>query len=241
MHTLEYLILFGSVVASGMLFFTMRKTNPVYLKLSLAFTGSYLFSISMIHLVPGVFASGGTEIGYYILAGFFLQLVLEYMTGGIEHGHIHIHHGDHGHHHSFPLTMMAGLCVHSFLEGIPLSGGYDGHHHGDQLLTGIVLHHLPVSFALVSMLNGSGVGKGRTILYLVVFAAMAPLGALSGSLLSNMEALEIHAYFDRIMALVIGIFLHISTTILFETSSEHRFNRYKLGVIILGAAAVILL
>ena len=37
------------------------------------------------------------------------------------------------------------------------------------------------------------------------------------------------------MALVIGIFLHISTTILFESSEEHRFNYYKLITILLGA------
>lgn len=237
MHAFEYFILFFSVMASGMLFFMLKKSNPVYLKLSLAFTGSYLFTISMIHLLPGVFESGGQQMGYFILAGFFLQLILEYLSGGIEHGHIHIHHG---HQQRFPVTMMAGLCIHSFLEGIPLSGGYDGHHHGEQLLAGIILHHLPVSFALVSMLSGSGINKGLTVVYLAIFAAMAPLGALSGNFLSGMQVLDIHLYFDRIMAVVVGIFLHISTTILFETSSEHRFNRYKLGVIILGAAAVIL-
>src|SRR5688572_14934515 len=122
MHLFEYILLFVSVMASGMLFFMLRRSDPFYLKLSLAFTGSYLFSISMIHLVPGVFEQGGSDIGYYILLGFFIQLFLEYMSGGIEHGHIHLHHG---HHKAFPVTMMLGLCIHSFLEGMPLSGGYD--------------------------------------------------------------------------------------------------------------------
>jgi hypothetical protein len=36
------------------------------------------------------------------------------------------------------------------------------------------------------------------------------------------------------MAVVIGIFLHISTTILFESSENHRFNLQKFVVIILG-------
>jgi zinc and cadmium transporter len=238
MHAFEYILLFASVMVSGLMFFLFKKSNPFYLKLSLAFTGSYLFTISMIHLVPGVFASGGNSIGYFILLGFFIQLFLEYMSGGIEHGHIHLHHDNHK---AFPLTMMIGLCIHSFLEGMPLSGGYDGHHHGEQLLAGIILHHLPVSFALVSMLSGSGINAKQTALYLAIFAAMAPAGALASSVLSNMELMNIHQYFDRIMAVVIGIFLHISTTILFESSSEHRFNRYKMGVILLGAAAVILL
>ncbi|HEX5003467.1 MAG TPA: ZIP family metal transporter [Bacteroidia bacterium] len=237
MGVFEYILLFASVMISGSLFFMLKKTNPVYLKLSLAFTGSYLFTISMIHLVPGVFSSGGSTIGYYILIGFFIQLFLEHLTGGIEHGHIHLHQD---HHHSFPFTMMAGLCLHSFLEGMPLASGLNGHHDSEQLLTGIILHHLPVSFALVSMLTGSGVNKKGTLVYLAVFALMAPAGAFVSEFLSGMQLLDIHLYFDRIMGVVIGIFLHISTTILFETSSEHRFNLYKMAVILLGAAAVIL-
>jgi hypothetical protein len=43
-------------------------------------------------------------------------------------------------------------------------------------------------------------------------------------------------YFDRIMAVVVGIFLHISTTILFESSENHRFNLIKFLIILLGAA-----
>jgi hypothetical protein len=45
----------------------------------------------------------------------------------------------------------------------------------------------------------------------------------------------------KIMAIVIGIFLHISTTILFESSSNHRFNFMKMVVIVIGGLAGILL
>jgi hypothetical protein len=38
------------------------------------------------------------------------------------------------------------------------------------------------------------------------------------------------------MAVVIGIFMHISTTILFEASDVHRFNFAKLGAIFVGTA-----
>jgi hypothetical protein len=37
------------------------------------------------------------------------------------------------------------------------------------------------------------------------------------------------------MAVVVGIFLHISTTILFESSENHRFNLIKFVVILMGA------
>jgi hypothetical protein len=37
-----------------------------------------------------------------------------------------------------------------------------------------------------------------------------------------------------ILAIVVGMFLHISTTIIFETSENHRVNLIKLGAVISG-------
>ena len=237
MTIVENIILFTCVFVAGLFYFLFRKTNPIYLKLSLAFTGSYLFAISMVHLIPDVYGSGNNDIGYFILIGFFIQLILEYLSGGIEHGHIHVHH-HHG--HSFPVAMMAGLCIHSFLEGMPLANHFHDEHQNQSLLTGILLHHLPVAFALVSVLTASGLRKGWTLFNLVVFALMAPAGAAFSGLLGETAVLNISNYFNQIMAVVIGIFLHISTTILFESSSDHRFNLYKLSVIVLGALLAVL-
>ena len=41
-------------------------------------------------------------------------------------------------------------------------------------------------------------------------------------------------YHTQMSAIVIGIFLHISSVILFETSENHRFNYQKLAVIVIG-------
>jgi zinc transporter ZupT len=109
------------------------------------------------------------------------------------------------------------------------------------LFIGIVLHHIPVAFALVSMLMASGLTKQKTLIYLGVFALMTPLGSYSSFLLSENTALNFEGMFDKIMAIVIGIFLHISTTILFESGNDHRFNLYKIVSIIVGGVFGILL
>jgi zinc and cadmium transporter len=227
MALFEYVLLFVLVMAAGLTYLFFRKANRIYLKLLLAFSGAYLFALSITHLIPSVFQSDVSNIGVYILAGFFLQIILEFFSEGIEHGHMHIHHDAHS---PFPLTLMISLCLHSLLEGMPLA--HSGHHHeaGEELLFGIILHHLPVAFALMSMLLQSGLKTGTAILYLTIFALMAPLGALLGEEIG----IELTAYYDRIMAVVIGIFLHISTTILFESSEGHRFNLYKLITIVAG-------
>jgi zinc transporter ZupT len=232
MHTWQYVLLFATIVLSGLLYFAVGRSNHTALKLALSFTGAFLFAISVIHLMPSVYETGGPSIGLYVLAGFFIQVILEFFSGGIEHGHTHKHHiGE----KTFPAAMMIGLSVHSFLEGMPLSGHYETHGHQHTLLSGIILHHAPVAFALTGMLAAAGLKKGAVVFYLALFAAMAPLGALCGDWLGFL--LEgAGPVFDRIMAVVIGIFLHISTTILFESDSTHRFNLYKLGVILAGAA-----
>jgi zinc and cadmium transporter len=236
MSIIESVIMFLSVTLAGMLFFSVRTVNQRVLKLTLAFTGAFLFSLTLTHLLPSVFSIEAPKAGIYILAGFFLQLILEYFTEGIEHGHEHHHHGK-----GFPVGMMIGLCLHSFLEGMPLAGHGHHHDHGHSLLIGIALHHLPVAFVLVSMLVHSGVSKSWAITNLILFAAMAPLGSWFSGMLSQTELMNISAHYDKIMGLVIGIFLHISTTILYESGSDHRFNLYKLMVILLGASVALIL
>jgi len=65
---------------------------------------------------------------------------------------------------------------------------------------------------------------------LAVFGAMAPLGTLFGG------AGIIDNFHRESLAIVIGIFLHVSTTILFESSEGHKFNAYKMFAITLGLA-----
>jgi len=109
------------------------------------------------------------------------------------------------------------------------------------LLTGIILHHIPVAFALMSMLVASDTKKAFAVFYLILFASMAPLGSLTSQMLSEKFLLNAAVYFDRMMAIVIGIFLHISTTILFESNNTHRFNLYKLFVIVCGAGVALIM
>jgi len=239
MSAFEYIILFTSVFGSGLTYLLFRKNDPRILRLVLSFTGSFLFAISVLHLIPEVYKGGDSSIGIFILVGFFIQVILEFFSEGIEHGHIHLHQK---HSHSFPLAIMVGLCIHSFLEGMPLTEKFL--HHGSEgrsLLIGIILHHLPVAFALMSMLVESGIKKQAAVFWLMLFALMAPLGAQVSQYLSSGVLNDAAVFFDRTMAVVIGIFLHISTTILFESGNNHRFNLYKLFSILSGAGIALML
>ena len=213
----------------------IKPSDPNKLKLLIAFSGAYLLSITALHLLPEVFTGDdrGAYFGSFVLVGFFIQVMLEYLSGGIEHGHAHTHRSA-----GLPVGLMIGLCLHAFLEGMPLGGGDAGHsHHGhshshglEPLLLGIVLHKYPVAMVFLAMLLNSGLAKAKAFGLLAVFAAMAPLGTL----LSGVEM--VGQYNRESLAIVIGIFLHVSTTILFESSEGHRFNAYKMMAIAAGLA-----
>ena len=194
----------------------------------LTFSGAYLLAVSVIHLIPEIFTNTTeNKIGAFILLGFLIQILLEYFSQGIEHGHLHKN-------NAISFSVLISLCLHALLEGIPL-GGHLHHHAHNALLTGIVLHKLPVSIVLMSFFLQANLAKKKAYLLLLMFALMSPLGVFAGDLFTSLSN-----YQNEIMAIVAGIFIHISTTILFESSDGHKFSMQKILAIISGAFITIL-
>jgi zinc transporter ZupT len=190
--------------------------------LFLSFSGAYLLSITVLHLIPDVFESQQKNIGVYILFGIVLQTVLEYLSKGAEHGHFHAHElKDH-----VPWLLFISLSLHAFLEGMPL--GLNGE---NTLLWAIVIHKIPIAIILGVFLKNSNLSTGKVFLFLSIFAIMSPLGSLVANEIYLLQQFE-----NELNALVIGIFLHISTAILFESSNNHQFNLKKFIAILVGFA-----
>jgi hypothetical protein len=63
---------------------------------------------------------------------------------------------------------------------------------------------------------------------------MTPLGSLAGLAIENSVASSLDLFFTYSMAVVIGIFLHVSTSILFETEEHHQYNLQKFLTVCLG-------
>jgi zinc transporter ZupT len=249
----KLLILFFTPLLSGLLIYLVPKGKPLTFKLLLVFAGAYLFAITVIHILPEVYRQSPNleVVGLFVLAGFFLQQLLEYFTSGIEHGHMHDHshdkHGHHHHHHTPPhqrtvsaLILLTALCVHAFLEGgmlakpIYTNAVYDL----NAILLGIVLHRAPAAFALMTVLAAQLHSKAKALPYLVGFSLAAPVGLLISTYLADEQILSENGLF-YLYALVSGNFLHISTTIVFESSPDHRFNAQRMAVAIVGALTAV--
>ncbi|HYG36007.1 MAG TPA: ZIP family metal transporter [Clostridia bacterium] len=228
---MDYLLLLSTIVLGAASVFLFRLYEPKHVKLLNAFAGAYLLCLTFLHLLPELYHSHSGEahssdlrLGVLILAGFFAQVALDVISLGVEHGHAHHLH------ERLPVGVIAGLCLHALVEAMALG---DVHTHYDPnsrrfLLYSIVIHNYPVSIALLGMLLQTGMKRGAAFGWLALFAVMAPLGMT----LSAHTGLA--AYSRELTAIVIGIFMHISTTILFESSDAHRFNMAKLGAIVVG-------
>lgn len=240
------LILFFSAVVAGSFVLVFPHLLKPHLKMLLAFSGAFLLGIAVLHILPEAYQIGGARVGLYIIAGFLLQITLEYFSGGIEHGHTHQVKSSHNHIHTISWTMLFSLFIHAFTESIPLGfHEHFGHDHGHShnhlhdhahgqngYLWAIVVHKIPITIALVSLMVGLNASRLKTIAYLVIFALAAPLGILVHPIFE--KAADPTTLFSAVMGIAAGIILHVSTTILLEASENHRFNLYKMGIIIVG-------
>lgn len=222
---MSYLLLFGSVVAGALLGAVLKSHKNFQVKFLLTFSGAYLLSIGVFHLLPEIFETHDHSIGLWIMGGFFIQLVLEVFSKGIEHGHSHV---EWFQKRGIPLTIVISLFIHALLESLPV-----GAHHEElskkAMLWGIVIHKMPVSLILYTMLSEVLDKRWRVYLVMLVFALIAPLGVFLGNHLVILQD-----YYRELTALTFGLFVHISTTILFESDQSHQFHFKKFITVLLA-------
>lgn len=216
---LNYFLPILAIVIGVLIAIATDQKRNLLSKLLLSFSGSFLLALTLFELLPEVYEHlEARQTGVFIMLGILLQIILEFFSKGAEHGHIHIHQDE----TEFPWLLFLSLCIHSFLEGFPI------HHHSD-MVYGVVIHKIPIAMLLTIYLLRSSFSGLKCIFFITIFGLMTPLGTF----VSNHVEMEPHfAYY--INALVIGIFFHISTTILFESSEGHKFNLSKLVSILVG-------
>ena len=217
LYSLGFILPFiGAVLGMGIAYFVRPKT-PNGLKLILAFSGAFLLGITILHIMPEVFSDKEFEAGLWIIGGIILQILLEYLSQGAEHGHTHLKENK-----LLPKVLFISLCLHAFIEGIPLQ-------QQSELVWGIFIHKIPIGMVLFYIIWNTNNSKSVKFLFLFVFTLMSPLGSLAITYLDFLSSLQL-----PITAIVMGMLLHIATTILFESNQGHAFNIRKLLTILLA-------
>ena len=186
---------FGAVLGMG-IGYKIRSKSSNGLKLILSFSGAFLLGVTIFHLMPEVFSRANSKPSLWIVCGIILQILLEYLSQGTEHGHSHIKSNE-----FLPWILFISLC----------------------------LHKIPIGMVLFYMIWNTKNSKVLKITALFIFAIMSSLGSI---ILEYNDTLQ--NYQTQITAIVIGMLLHIATTILFESNQGHAFNIRKLLSILLA-------
>lgn len=242
---LTSLIFLATTLLGGWLFVLLGQRGLDNLSLILSFGGAFIIGMCFLHLVPESF-SVTPAAGIWVLSGFLMQGLLEYSSKGIEHGHFHAHEHDEHCHDGFawnrlPWAALGSLALHAALESMPVldhthHAHHQGHVHGPLsldlidwgLVTGLVLHKVPVAMVLMAMMMEQHVPRRMGWIVLVAFGLAPTLGMLAFDSVFHLLSAEYVQVFPAWMqALVVGILLHIGTTVLFEAGDGHAFNRKK--------------
>ncbi len=213
-----YISLFLSVVIGYVLALVLKVKEVKQVSIFLAFSGAFLLSVTIFELLPEVYHTPSKDIGVYIIIGILLQIFLEFFSKGAEHGHVHLHSKK----QIFPWLLFLSLSIHALLEGFPIS-------EDNNLMIGVIVHKIPIALILSLFFIKSKYSKTTTLIFLFLFALMTPLGNwMSNHMLFSPE------FELKITAITIGVFLHVSTTILFESSKNHKFNLSKMIAVVIA-------
>ncbi len=240
-----YIIIIVGVLLCGLPLLAKRSLPAKAVDYISTFGAAFLFAVCFLHLVPHVFENAGNSAllslrqGIWVLVGFLIQLLLEILTRGVEHGHNHAQccaeSEAHHHHHTHPIVgLMIGLSLHSFMEGMPLVTPSGQVEYG--LLSGIVLHNIPITLMLVSLFVNNEFSVGKSYLLLAVFALMTPLG----SMVNHFMISPLGNFEQPVMGLVVGILLHVSISILFNHDVGKK-SKLKFLLIVLAFAVAYLI
>ncbi len=235
-----YIVPLLAVIIGFLVALLLQPKNKKSIKLLMAFSGSFLLTLTVTHLLPEVYEfsqhnvahsvadhghshthGSATSIGFFIMIGIVFQIVLEYFSKGAEHGHVHGHNKI----EKVPWLLFISLCIHALFEGMPLS-------QHPELAWGIGIHHLPIAIILTAFFINAEMNKKVVFFFMALFSIMTPLGTFISHSVS-----VLHEYYAEISAIVVGILFHISSTIIFESNEDHKFNINKLIAILLGVFA----
>jgi zinc and cadmium transporter len=220
-------------LAAGVWFIIKPPVNRSWIHLFLSAGGAFLMTIIFTHILPELFEEIPTKAGYVLLAGFLIQILLENYSKGIEHGHAHATNST----KVLAISFIA-LCIHALIEGMPLAPSLfnESTDFSKQLTAGIMLHKIPVAITLAMLMSKSGIKMGNSILLLVGFISCTLVGSLLQHSIGNATGEAASEYMFMSLGLTVGILLHVSTTILFESSDHHKLSPSRVAVIVIGIA-----
>jgi len=170
MNFYSYLIaIFFVTFAGGLIPLRFAKTKS-FIAMAVYFAAGVLIGTSLFSLLPESIEILGRMTGYSILAGFAIfYLPQKFMlTHPCEEEDCDFH--------SLGVMAFIGIAFHAFTDGIAI-GSVSEIDDFKVVVGAVMAHKIPASLALSLMLIASGMGRGKIVLLMALFALATPFGA----------------------------------------------------------------
>ena len=150
----------------------LRELSQRALALLLSFSAGVLLGAVFFHMLPETGKVLTEQIGWPVLTGFLLIFVMERF--------VFIHAcGEHECDiHQMGIPAFLGISLHSLLDGIALGAGLLLPQLGPVVLLAVIVHKMPDSISISSILLSAGWPRPKVATLSVWFALTTPVGAL---------------------------------------------------------------
>ncbi len=202
-----------------------------------SFSAGVMLAVCLLYLIPDALAfqhgiatpRAGAEdhvsIGYALSLGFLSLLSIErYLLGNREHSHHHDHATSEGSPipgQSMAWSALVALWLHGLFDGVALYAAGVMPAMGTALALALILHKVPESATLMSMLRRGRVTDRARLLAMGVYLVATPLGMLAAAKLLTL--LSEHGV-SLLMAFVAGSLLHLVTGHLLPEVTGHHHD-----------------
>ena len=164
-------------VVGGALVAGRRHWDRTFLQYFLALGAGFMLAVAFLRMVPESLEKG-SHVYLYVLIGYFLVHLTEHTLTP------HFHFGEEVHHDALVHPAvgyigLAGLCIHTFFDGVAIASGFlVSPPLGFILFAAVLLHKLPEGFAVASLMLASGGSRRAALLASGVLGLATMAGTL---------------------------------------------------------------
>lgn len=225
----------GLIAAAGNLvggYFVVRREWPrIWLQYFLALGAGYMLAVAFVDIIPESVRLAGERALVFVLLGFFLVHLFEHTIAP------HFHFGEETHldemsHHGARNTVLLGLVIHTFFDGVAIAAGFlVSMWLGVMIFVAVFLHKLPEGFTVASVVLASGQGRRNAILAAGLLGAATLLGVLLTSVLQSQlkYALPISG----------GVTVYVAATDLLP--EVNREPNWRMALLVFAGVAIVLI
>jgi len=192
------------------------RKNKLIIHLFISFGAGILLGAAFLHMIPDASEYIGSKLGVPLLIGFLTLYILEKFVM------VHPCPAESCEYHTVGQAAFIGLSVHSLITGLALGAGIMVPRLGFVVFLAILLHKLPASLSLSSLLIKEEYATGKILLIIFAFSVMVPTGAFITYLFIQHTT---HAVVGTLIAFSGGTFLHISADDLLPEVHHHGQGR----------------